>query len=260
MTISPEQATPMIRTWVLTEGDKLAIDAKEDALEGVAFLLSWRILRESSHVFINDDPDTNEYDTDPSIFELCCYYIFQVDVWLLAAKQEEFREQVFRRLVMPYCVSIFAKCLKNDSLNDVLGNRLQFYSALMRTQSDPGRLVENLNEYFQQMIYWSQKHNKNRVYDLDVKLAVLTMDFFKKFSLKTHITTFVTEHFHALTESIGPIIQGMVKKGLIADGPAATHQSHGEASEPSGNEYCARCKKTVKVTFHGCCPDCGDFL
>ena len=64
MTFSPEQATPMIRTWVLTEGDKLAIDAKEDTLEGVAFLLSWRILRESSHVFINDDPDTNEYDTD----------------------------------------------------------------------------------------------------------------------------------------------------------------------------------------------------
>jgi hypothetical protein len=148
MTISPEQATPMIRTWVLTEGDKLAIGAQEDTLDGVAYLLSWRILRESSHVFIDDDPDNNEYDTDLSIFELCCYYLFQVDVWLLTAKQEEFREKVFRRLVMPYCVSIFAKILRNDSLNEVLGNRLQFYSALVRTQSDPKKLVENLNEYF----------------------------------------------------------------------------------------------------------------
>jgi len=259
MTLSPEQATPAIRTWVLTEGDKLAIGAQEDTLDGVAFLLSWRILRESSHVFINDDPDTNEYDTDLSIFELCCYYLFQVDVWLLTAKQMEFREGVFRRLVMPYCISVFAKCLKNDSLSDVLSNRLQFYSALVRTQSDPGKLVENLNEYFQQMIYWSQKQNENRVYDLDVKLAVFAMDFFKNFSLKTHIKEFVTDHFHALTESIGPIIQGMVKRGLLADSPAATNQSHDEASEP-GKGYCARCKKKVKVTFHGCCPDCGDFL
>jgi hypothetical protein len=259
MMLSPEQATPAIRTWILTEGDKLAIGAQEDTLDGVAFLLSWRILRESSHVFINDDPDTNEYDTDLSIFELCCYYLFQVDVWLLTAKQEDFREKVFRRLVMPYCISVFAKCLRNDSLSDVLGNRLQFYSALVRTQSDPGKLVENLNEYFQQMIYWSQKQNENRVYDLDVKHAVFTMDFFKNFSLKTHITEFVTDHFHALTESIGPIIQRMVKKGLILDRPAATNESQGEASEP-GTEYCARCKKTVRVTFHGCCPDCGDFL
>jgi hypothetical protein len=259
MTLSPEQATPAIRTWVLTEGDKLAISAQENTIDGVAFLLSWRILRESSHVFINDDPDTNEYDTDLSIFELCCYYLFQVDVWLLTAKQEEFREKVFRRLVMPYCISVFAKCLRNDSLSGVLGNRLQFYSALVRTQSEPGKLVENLNEYFQQMIYWSQKQNENRVYDLDVKLAVFTIDFFKDFSLKTHIKEFVTAHFHALTESIGPIIQGMVKKGLIAAGPAPTNQSPDEASEP-GMEYCARCKKTVKATFHGCCPDCGEFL
>jgi hypothetical protein len=109
------------------------------------------------------------------------------------------------------------------------------------------------------MIYWSQKQNENRVYDLDVKLAVFAMDFFKNFSLKTHIKEFVTDHFHALTESIGPIIQGMVKRGLLADSPPATNQSHDEASEP-GKEYCARCKKKVKVTFHGCCPDCGDFL
>jgi hypothetical protein len=259
MTLPPEQATPAIRTWVLTEGDKLALGARGDTLDGVAFLLSWRILRESSNVFTNDDPDTNEYDTDLSIFELYCYYIFQVDVWLLTTKHEEFRESVFRRLVIPYCVSVFAKCLKDDSLSDVLNNRLQFYSALTRTQSDPGTLVENLNEYFQQMIYWSQKQNENRVYDLDVKLAVLTMDFFKNFSLKTHIREFVTDHFHALTESIGPIIQGMVKIGLIADNPGASDKSADEASEP-GREYCARCKKTIKATFHGCCPECGDFL
>ena len=104
MILSPEQATPMIRTWVLTEGDKLAKGAQEDTLDGVAFLLSWRILRESSHVFIEDDPDNNEYDTDLSIFELCCYYLFQVDVWLLIAKQEQFREKVFRPLVVPYCI------------------------------------------------------------------------------------------------------------------------------------------------------------
>jgi hypothetical protein len=259
MTLSPERATPMIRTWVLTEGDKLAIGAREDTLDGVAFLLSWRILRESCHVFIDDDPDNNEYDTDLSIFELCCYYIFQVEVWLLASKQEEFREKVFRRLVVPYCVSIFAGFLKNDFLNDVLDNRLQFYSALMRTQSDSGKLVENLNEYFQQMIYWSQKHSENRIYDLDVKLAVFTMDFFKNFSLKTRITAFVTDHFRALTDSIGPIIQGMVKRGLIQVGSAPTNPNHDEAAE-RGKEYCARCKKTVRVTFHGCCPDCGDFL
>jgi hypothetical protein len=257
MTLSAEQATPMIRTWVLTEGDKLAIDAREDTVDGIAFILSWRILRESSYVFIEDDPDNNEYDTDLSIFELCCYYIFQVDVWLLTAKQEQFREKVFRQLVMPYCVSIFSKFLKNDSLNDVLGNRLQFYSALMRTQSDPGKLVESLNEYFQQMIYWSQKHNENRIYDLDAKLAVFAMDFFKNFSLKVRIAAFVTDHFRALTDSINPIIQRMVERGLIPDNPEATNQ--GETSG-RGKEYCARCKKTVRATFHGCCPDCGDFL
>jgi len=259
MTLSPEQATPLIRTWVLTEGDKLAIGAKEDTLDGAAYLMSWRILRESSHVFIDDDPDNNEYDTDLSIFELCCYYLFQVDVWLLTAKQEEFREKVFRGLVVPYCVLIFAKILKNNSLNEVLGNRLQFYSALVRTQSDPMKLVENLNEYFQQMIYWSQKHNENRVYDLDVKLAVITMDFFKNFSLKTRITEFVTEHFRALTDSIGPIIERMVKGGLIPDSPAATSQGRDGVSE-QGKAFCTRCKKTVRPTFHGCCPDCGEFL
>jgi hypothetical protein len=259
MILSPEQATPMIRTWVLTEGDKLALGVQEDTLDGVAFLLSWRILRESSHVFIDDDPDNNEYDTDLSIFELCCYYLFQVDVWLLTAKQEQFRERVFRKLVMPYCISIFAKCLRNYSLNDVLGNRLQFYSALMRTQSDPGKLVESLNEYFQQMIYWSQKHNENRVYDLDVKLAVFTIDFFKNFSLKTHITAFVTDHFRALTDSIDPVIQRMVKRGLIPDNLADTNKNREEESEKR-KEYCSKCKKTVRVTFHGCCPDCGDFL
>jgi hypothetical protein len=259
MSFSPEQATPMIRTWVLTEGDKLAMGVQEDTLDDVAFLLSWRIIRESSHVFIADDPDNNEYDTDLSIFELCCYYIFQVDVWLLTAKQEQFREKVFRRLVMPYCVSIFGKFLKNDSLNDVLGNRLQFYSALMRTQSDPGKLVESLNEYFQQMIYWSQKHNENRVFDLDAKLAVFAIDFFKSFSLKVRIAAFVTDHFRALTDSINPIIQRMVKRGLISDNPQATNQSQSETSERE-RQYCAKCKKTVRATFHGCCPDCGDFL
>ncbi len=140
MTLSREQATPLIRTWALTEGERLAKSAQVDTIDGVAFLLSWRILRESSHVFIDDDPNTNEYDTDLSIFELWCYYIFQVDVWLLAGKQEQFREKVFRPLVMPYGVSLFAKFLKNDFLDDVLANRLQFYSALTRTKSDPGKL------------------------------------------------------------------------------------------------------------------------
>jgi hypothetical protein len=256
MALSPEQATPMIRTWVLTEGDKLAIDAREDTLDGVAFLLSWRILRECSHVFIEDDPDNNEYDTDLSIFELCCYYIFQVDVWLLRAKQEQFREKIFRQLVMPYCVSIFGKFLKTGSLSDVLGNRLQFYSALMRTQPDPGKLVESLNEYFQQMIYWSQKHNENRIYDLDAKLAVFAVDFFRNFSLKVRIAAFVTDHFRALTDSINPIIQRMVKGGLIPDNAVTMDQG-----ETSGQgKHCARCKKTVRPTFHGCCPICGDFL
>src|SRR5208337_4506359 len=259
MSFSPEQATPMIRTWVLTEGDKLAKGVQEDTLDDVAFLLSWRIIRESSHVFIADDTDNNEYDTDLSIFELLCYYIFQVDVWLLTAKQEQFREKVFRRLVMPYCVSTFSKILKNDSLNDVLGNRLQFYSALMRTQSDPGKLVESLNGYFQQMIYWSQNHNENRIYDLDAKLAVFAMDFFKNFTLKVRIAAFVTDHFRALTDSINPIIQRMVKRGLIPDSPEAGNQNQGEEPE-QGKEYCTSCKKTVRVTFHGCCPDCGDFL
>jgi hypothetical protein len=259
MSFSPELATPMIRTWVLTEGDKLAMGVQEDTIDHVAFLLSWRIIRESSHVFIADDPDTNEYDTDLSIFELCCYYIFQVDVWLLIAKQEQFREKVLRRLVMPYCVSIFSRFLKNASLNDVLGNRLQFYSALMRTQSDPAKLVESLNEYFQQMIYWSQKHSENRVYDLDTKLAVFAIDFFKSFSLKVRIAAFVTDHFRALTDSINPMIQRMVNRGVILDNPEATNQSQNETSEHE-MRYCARCKKTVRVTFHGCCPDCGDFL
>jgi len=259
MSLSPEQATPMIRTWVLTEGNKLAKGAQGDTVDGVAFLLSWRILRESSHVFIEDDPDNNEYDTDLSIFELCCYYLFQVDVWLLTAKQEQFREKVFRRLVSPYCVSIFAKILKNDSLNDVLDNRLQFYSALTRTQSDPGKLVESLNEYFQQMIYWSQKHNENRVYDLDVKLAVFTMDFFKNFSLKAHIRAFVTDHFHALTDSISPIIYQMVQSGLIPDSFGASTQDQADASAQR-MKYCNSCKRTVRATFHDCCPDCGDFL
>jgi hypothetical protein len=259
MTLSAEQPTPMIRTWVLTEGDKLAIDAKADTVDGIAFLLSWRILRESSYVFIEDDPDNNEYDTDLSIFELCCYYMFQVDVWLLTAKQEGFREKVFRRLVMPYCVSVFQGFLKNSSLNEVLSNRLQFYSALTRTQSDPGKLVESLNEYFQQMIYWSQKHNQNRIYDLDTKLAVFAMDFFKNFSLKVRIAAFVTDHFRALTDSINPIIQKMEKSHLIADNPAPMNQER-EATSGQGEEYCVRCKKTVRATFHGCCPNCGDFL
>jgi hypothetical protein len=259
MTLSAEQATPMIRTWVLTEGDKLAIDAREDTVDGIAFLLSWRILRESSYVFIEDDPDNNEYDTDLSIFELCCYYMFHVDVWLLTAKQEEFRETVFRRLVMPYCVSVFGKLLKNDSLSDVLGNRLQFYSALMRTQSDPSKLVESLNEYFQQMIYWSQKHNENRIYDLDTKLAVFAMDFFKNFSLKVRIAAFVTDHFRALTDSINPIIQKMLRSGLIADNPEHINQDK-EVGSGQGEEYCPTCKKTVRATFHGCCPNCGNFL
>jgi hypothetical protein len=259
MSLSPEQATPLIRTWVLTEGDKLAAGAHDDTLDGVAFLLSWRIIRESCHVFIDDDPDNNEYDTDLSIFELCCYYIFQVDVWLLTAKKEQFREKVLQRLVVPYCASIFAKFLKNDTLNDVLVNRLQFYSALMRTQTDPGKLIESLNGYFQQMIYWSQKNNENKVFDLDAKIAVFAMDFFKTFSLKARIAEFVTDHFHALTDSISPIIQGMVKKGLIHDNFAAANENQDEASKHS-MKYCARCKKTVVVTFHGCCPDCGDFL
>jgi hypothetical protein len=259
MILSPEQATPMIRTWVLTEGDKLAKGAQEDTLDGVAFLLSWRILRESSHVFIEDDPDNNEYDTDLSIFELCCYYLFQVDVWLLIAKQEQFREKVFRPLVVPYCISTFAKFLKNDSLNDVLDNRLQFYSALTRTQSDAGELVESLNEYFQQMIYWSQKHNENKIYDLDVKRAVFTMDFFKNFSLKAHIAEFVTDHFRALTDSINPIIQRMVQTGLISDSSRASNQNQAQTSG-TGMEYCTNCKKAVRATFHGCCPVCGDFL
>jgi hypothetical protein len=259
MTLSAERATPMIRTWVLTEGDKLAIDAKEDTVDGIAFLLSWRILRESSYVFIEDDPDNNEYDTDLSIFELCCYYMFQVDVWLLTAKQEEFREKVFRRIVMPYCVSVFQSFLKNDSLSDVLSNRLQFYSALMRTQSDPSKLVESLNEYFQQMIYWSQKHNENRIYDLDTKFAVFAMDFFKNFSLKMRIAAFVTDHFRALTDSINPIIQKMERSHLIADNPDSMNQDK-EVASGQGQKYCARCKKTVRATFHGCCPNCGDFL
>jgi len=132
MSLSPEQGTPMIRTWALTEGDRLARSAQVDTLDGVALLLSCRILRESSHVFIDDDPNNNEYDTDLSIFELWCYYIFQVDVWLLTAKQEQFREKVFRPLVMPHGVSLFTRFLKNDLLDEVLGNRLQFYSALTR--------------------------------------------------------------------------------------------------------------------------------
>jgi hypothetical protein len=236
--LSPEQATPRIRTWVLTEGDKLAKSAQENTLNGAALLLSWRILKESSHVFIEDDPDNNEYDTDLSIFELCCYYLFHVDVWLLTEKQEQFREMVFQPLVMLYCVSTIAKFLKNDSLKDVLENRLQFYSALTRTQSDPGKLVESLNEYFQQMIY---------------------MDFFKNFSLKAHIKEFVTKHFRALTESIYPIIQKMLNRGLIQDNLAVTNESKKGLFE-QGKEYCARCNKTVRATFQGCCPDCGEFL
>ncbi len=179
-------------------------------------------------------------------------------MWLLAGKQEQFREKVFWPLVMPYGVSLFAKFLKNDFLDDVLANRLQFYSAFTRTQSDPGKLIESLNEYFQQMIYWSQTQNENRVYDLDAKLAVFAMDFFKNFSLKVQIAAFVTDHFRALTDSIGPIIKRMVKGGLIPDNPSFS-QNQEEESERR-KEYCSTCRKTVRVTFHGRCPECRDFL
>ena len=129
----------------------------------------------------------------------------------------------------------------------------------MRTQSDPSKLVESLNEYFQQMIYWSQKHNENRIYDLDTKLAVFAMDFFKNFSLKVRIAAFVTDHFRALTDSINPIIQKMLRSGLIADNPEHINQDK-EVGSGQGEEYCPTCKKTVRATFHGCCPNCGNFL
>jgi hypothetical protein len=108
------------------------------------------------------------------------------------------------------------------------------------------------------MIYWSQKQNENRVYDLDAKLAVFAMDFFKNFSLKVQIAAFVTDHFRALTDSILPIIERMVRGGLIQDNPSFS-QNHEEETERR-KEYCSTCKKTVRVTFHGCCPECGDFL
>lgn len=136
---------------------------------------------------------------------------------------------------------------------------MQFYSALIPTPSNPGKLVESLNEYFQQMIYWSQQHSENRIYDLDTRLAVFAIDFFKNFSLKVRISAIVTDHFRALTDSIAPLIQKMVRRGLIQDNREATKQYQEEESVQA-KQYCAACKKTVLATFHGCCPDCGDFL
>jgi hypothetical protein len=140
MSSSKRRNLSQIALWARNNLEQLANNARDDDPPSILKALIPSLIECISE--IDEPPDrgnqvqklmnksSEKYKGDCSLFEMCCYLIFRLDVWHIKAGKNSLRNDVYYETIVPHLLSLFQTLFKKSDLHSVLKNRLEIYGRL----------------------------------------------------------------------------------------------------------------------------------
>jgi hypothetical protein len=173
---SLDSPTNYLHEWVSRHSESAIKGANEHDPSTMIAALSSMILMGTSDVFgprpkqVNTENDheirahfvdiIQRYNNDYCLFEVCCYILFRLDVWLFRKDHTAFREKQFRERIVNSCLAPFKASLKGDNLSDVFNARLEAFGRLLLEENNSEEQTKREQMMLLQFIYESERLKK----------------------------------------------------------------------------------------------------
>jgi hypothetical protein len=180
-------------------------------LKGISEVFSYK-LRDGDNLF---SESLKDYDTDECLFEVLCYVLYRVDVWLFAMEYHEFRQKVFYPTIVDYCLSPFRSYVKGENLNAIFDNRMDVYARINREEQDIALQLKKEVHFLTQYLYHTLRHKKVQTYD-PTNAPLIIGGITDMFGVQTVITSYIEAFYPWHKETIQLIIKRMIELGQLS--------------------------------------------
>jgi hypothetical protein len=151
---------PEVRKYILAASDQLLHDAEVEPSAVGKATASIIVLPVSGFFLAYERKDggktdrfieqiLEKYNTDACCFEIFCYVLFKIDLWLFQTHLEAFRD-MFAADSIPFAASIWSKFVRSSGIAACVANRLQVYATLLLKHRDDGKAAQQLKWYLWQ--------------------------------------------------------------------------------------------------------------
>lgn len=132
-----------------------------------------------------------KYSGDTSLFEIGCYLYFRIDLWHYRNKVQKHREKIVNYLIAQFLL-VFNYLLSGYIENDeeILQNRLDLYSRLVRESKNREELQNRITFYLTQLIIRTKNNTRPKVYNFTEGFPLVILDVFEEIYLRLEITSF----------------------------------------------------------------------
>lgn len=126
-----------------------------------------------------------EFANDSTLFELGCYMLFRVDLWLFQ-NRPDLRRQMWAAFLEEY-VSLFAPVLRPTSVADLLEERVDKYAGLARS----GAEINEFHDHLYELIMRTKGNRKPESCKSNDKPAIL-QGALEEFALRSRLMSWET--------------------------------------------------------------------
>jgi len=219
-----------LHEWVAKHAEQKIKSANEHDPSTMLVALSSVILMGTSDIFSprigHHDPEEvddieahfnetiKKYDNDYCLFEVCCYMLYKLDVWLFLNNYSDFREKQFPSEVVKACLFPFIASIKGDNIYDAYNARLEAFGRLLREVKDPSEQKKREQMLLLQLIYESERVKKISIGDLSSH-PHLIRGMTDAFMINTRILTNEESHFPTYTKFIIEVIRSIAAHARI---------------------------------------------
>ena len=142
---------------------------------------------------------STHYGGDWALFEVGCYTCFRLDRWLFA-EHPELGGELLPGFLRSF-TKLFGEALELPDIRDLLGQRLEAYSELARSEAD----IQTYHSHLTQLILRTEDNRKPEPYDFS-NGPIMISDAFVVFALKLELKAWESVRIPALIESMAKLI------------------------------------------------------
>ncbi|OIN97588.1 hypothetical protein AUJ66_02575 [Candidatus Desantisbacteria bacterium CG1_02_38_46] len=108
---------------------------------------------------------------EATLFEICVYLLFRLDLSLVKLKQKPDVRKKLIFFIADNLVDKFSKLLKNDNLYKIINQRMDIYGKVVRTASE--KIFENLHFHLFNNIEFSRNTDELKFWDSGIEPVML---------------------------------------------------------------------------------------
>jgi hypothetical protein len=229
MRLFSRDSIPELRKWTNKYAEKAIKGSNERDANSLLLALAVSLLLGISSIFVVEqkqakagsagdtekvfDKAAKSFDTDWCLFEILCYLLFRLDVWLFSNGKKAFREKFFSTKVCQNCLSVFSTIFKSDTVFPAFNNRCNVYGALLRNHEGAERELF----YLTQFMYRSEGEKKLEVYDVHKNFHIIIGDAFDEMTLQTRVAGYVHEMFPIHIDHIKDVMKRLSDSGQLVE-------------------------------------------